>query len=86
MRQKMNPLKIQYELAKRGITQKVIADGIEVSEIYVSRVINHKKDAFRKGIKSEKIRRAVAAALGRSARAVFPEYYKKTEQETSEAA
>ena len=82
----MHPLKIQYELAKRGITQKVIADGIEVSEIYVSRVINHKKDAFRKGAKAEKIRQAVASALGLEARVLFPEYYKEADRETSEAA
>jgi transcriptional regulator with XRE-family HTH domain len=82
----MNPLKIQYELRKRGITQKVIADGIEVSEIYVSRVINHKKDALRTGAKAEKVRHAVAAALGMDARTLFPKTYKPIESKKTKIA
>lgn len=82
----MNPLKIQYELKKRGITQKIIADSIEVSEIYVSRVINHKKDAFRKGDKAAKVRNAVAEALDMTPEGVFPEVLKALKENRSKAA
>lgn len=82
----MHPFKIQYELKKRGITQKTIADSIPVSEMYVSRVINHKKDAFRKGDKAEKVRNAVAAALGMTPEEVFPGIYRALKKSRSKAA
>lgn len=64
----MTPLDIQFELKKQNITQKEIARGAGVSEMTVSRVI-------RKQLISDRVMRAVAQAIKRDHRAVFPEYY-----------
>jgi len=64
----MEPIDIQYELKKRGITQKDIAKGLGISDNAVSKVVN--KQAI-----SDYIMRAVAAAINKDHRLVFPEYY-----------
>lgn len=64
----MEPIDIQYELKKRGIMQKDVARALGVSDNVISRVIN-------KQIVSDRIMRAVAKAIGRNHRKVFPEYY-----------
>jgi len=64
----MIPLDIQYELKKRGIMQKDIAQDLGLSENTVSKVIN-------KIIISDRIMRAVAQAIERDHHEVFPEYY-----------
>lgn len=64
----MTPLEIQFELKKKDITQKSIADEIGVSETSVSKVINRL-------IVSDRVMKAVAKAVGKDHRAVFPEYY-----------
>lgn len=64
----MHPADIQAELKKRGITQKQIALELEVSEFHVSAVINKERP-------SDRVMRAVAQAIGRDHREVFPEYY-----------
>lgn len=64
----MTPLEIQFELKKRGITQKSIAQELDVSEMTISKVIN-------KAMVSDRVMRAVSKALGQDHRAIFPEYY-----------
>lgn len=64
----MHPADIQAELKKRGITQKEIAESLGVSEMSISMTINKKSV-------SDHIMKAVAKAIGRDPRAVFPEYY-----------
>jgi len=64
----MTPLDIKYEIKKANKTQKEIARKIGVSDMSVSKVVNHK-------MVSDKVMRAVAEAIGRDHRAVFPEYY-----------
>lgn len=64
----MEPAKIQYELKKRGITQKAIAREIGVAEMSVSKAIH------RTGI-SDRIMKAVSRAIEQDHRYVFGEYY-----------
>ena len=64
----MTPLEIQYELKKKEVAQKEIARELTVSEMTVSRVIN-------KQLVSDRVMKAVAGAIKRDHRAVFPEYY-----------
>ena len=64
----MTPLEIQFELKKREVRQKEIARELRVSEMTVSRVIN-------KQLVSDRVMKAVAGAIKRDHRAVFPEYY-----------
>ncbi len=64
----MTPAKIQYLLKKNGLTQKALAQRIGVCEMTVSRVIN-------KMPISDRVMRAVAAAVERPVQNVFPEYY-----------
>lgn len=76
----MIPAKIQYELKKRKITQKMIADQEEVHPISVSKVIN-------KQIISDRLMRAVSKKIGRDHRIVFSEYYlKPPKRSTSKVA
>jgi transcriptional regulator with XRE-family HTH domain len=64
----MTPLKLQYALKEKGITQHQVAVDLGVSDVAVSDVIlGH--------MVSDRIMRAIAAALGEDHRAVFPEYY-----------
>ena len=64
----MEPIDIQYELKKRGIMQKDIARAVGVSDNVISKVVN-------KHMVSDRVMRAVAKAIGRNHRKVFPEYY-----------
>ena len=63
----MDPLEIQYELRKKGITQKSIADEMEVSEMMISLVVNKKHV-------SDRIMKKIAEKLGKDHREVFPEH------------
>jgi len=64
----MHPADIQSEIKKRGITQKEIAAGLGVSEMAVSKEIAG-------DLVSERIRVAIADAIGRDKHEVFPHYY-----------
>ena len=64
----MSPLEIQFELKIRRITQKEIAEGLGVSEMGISKVVN-------KSMTSDRIMKAVSKAIGRDHREVFSEYY-----------
>jgi len=64
----MEPLKIQYELKKRGISQKQIAIDNKVSEMTVSKVIN-------RSMVSDRLMKAISELIGEDHRLVFPEYY-----------
>jgi len=64
----MLPIDIQYELKKRGITQKMIADQEKVTTICVSKTIN-------KQMISDRLMRAISNAIGQDHRIVFCEYY-----------
>ena len=66
----MTPLEIQFELRKRGITQKAIAEALGISPMAVSLVINKK-------IISDRAMKAVAKLIGRDHADVFPEYYRR---------
>jgi len=67
----MQPIDIQYELKKKGISQKSIAIDLGCSDMSVSSVIA-------KRLQSDRIMRAVADAIGRDRMVVFPEHYCKT--------
>lgn len=62
----MTPREIRAELILRGINQRSIADQLGVSESAVSHVISGRK-------RSDRIRRAVARALGKPVHRVFPD-------------
>ena len=64
----MESIKIQYELKKRKIMQKDIARALGITDIIVSKTIN-------KQMVSDRVMRAVARAIERHPRDVFPEYY-----------
>lgn len=66
----MKPLERQFELRKIGLTQQHIANAIGVSPIAVSYVIRGRRVSAR-------IMRAIAEAIGRDVRDVFPEYFGK---------
>ena len=64
----MTPLEIQFELRKREITQKSIADEVGVSEFFISAVI-------RKKAISDRVMKIISRKIGRSHMEVFAEYY-----------
>lgn len=64
----MHSADIQAELKKRGITQKSIADELEVTEFHISEVINKKRV-------SDRVMRAISEKIGRDHRELFSEYY-----------
>jgi len=64
----MTPLEIQFDLRKKGITQKSIADDMGVCQMAVSKVI-------RKESISDRIMKTIAAKIDRHHYEVFPEYY-----------
>ena len=64
----MTSLERQFALKKKGITQTRIAEDLDVAQTSVSDVINGHRV-------SDRIMRAIAAALGEDVRLVFPEYY-----------
>ena len=65
----MTPIRIQYELKKRGVTQLEIAKKIGVNPMHLSCVV-------RKQRVSDRVMRAVAEAIEKPVDAVFPEYYR----------
>jgi len=69
----MEPIDIQYQLKKRGIMQKDIARALSVSDNVISRVVN-------KQVVSDRIMRAVAAAIECDPEDVFSEYYRPPER------
>jgi len=64
----MHPIDIQAELKRQGITQKSIAQELEVSEFHVSAIV-------RKLRESDRVQRAISQKIHRDHREVFPEYY-----------
>jgi len=64
----MHPADIQAELKKNGVTQNQIATELKISAMSVSKEVN-------KIPTSEKIRKAIARAINKDRREVFPEYY-----------
>lgn len=64
----MMPSEIQFELKKRGVTQRMVADQEGVSPISVSKVINRL-------IISDRLMRAISKAINEDYRLVFAEYY-----------
>ncbi|MDY7037337.1 MAG: hypothetical protein SV375_14375 [Thermodesulfobacteriota bacterium] len=64
----MDSLTIQYELAKRGITQKSIASELKVSDMMISLVVNKKHV-------SDRVMRAIAEKINQDHQEVFPEHY-----------
>jgi len=64
----MTPFEIQFELKKRGITQKMIADQEGVSPISISKTVN-------KLIVSDRLMRTISKAINEDYRLVFAEYY-----------
>ena len=69
----MTPLEIKIALMKRGVTMRSIAQGLGVSVNAVSQVV-------RGGFVSERIMRAVAAAIELKPRQVFPEYFARKDR------
>lgn len=69
----MSPLKIQYELKKRGITQKQIADEEGKSEMTVSQTIRRK-------ITSRPMMEAISRRIGEKPEIVFPDKYGKAQR------
>lgn len=64
----MEPIDIQYQLKKRGITQKAIAEETGKSETIVSMVI-------RKERVSAQVMTVISGKLDKSPKEVFPEYF-----------
>ena len=62
-----SPEKIRSQLALRKITQVSIARKLDVSRNHVHSVIN--------GRKSDRVRRAIAEAIGYDVREIWPEDY-----------
>ena len=71
----MNPFRIQFELKKRGITQKQIAVEEGKSEMAVSKVIY-------KRMVSNRLMRAVAQKIEKDPISVFPEYFLSESKQT----
>ena len=69
----MDPIDIQYELRKRGIHQKKIADETKASEMWVSKAI--RKKGGKKTDMLDRIMKKVCKYIGKSPSEVFPEYY-----------
>jgi lambda repressor-like predicted transcriptional regulator len=70
----MHPADIQAALKKRGITQKQIADELDVSQFHVSDVINN--CAMRR---SMRVMTAVAGKIGLPVEEVFPDCFRPSE-------
>lgn len=64
----MTPAEIQFELKKRKITQVEIANRENVHPVCISRVISRL-------MVSDRIMRAISAAISEDHRLVFPDYY-----------
>lgn len=70
MNTKFTPLDIQYQLKKRGITQKQLASAMNVSQMAISYVIRRK-------LVSRRLMVAVAEAIEMSPEDVFHWYFVK---------
>ena len=77
----MHPADIQAELKKNGVTQADIARDLGVSDFHVSAVI-HNPDVRQ----SDRVMRAIAKAIKRDHREVFPSYYFRLKRRPREAA
>jgi len=77
----MTPAEIQFELKKREITQKEIAEQEDVSQALVCQVIK------RQSI-SDPVMKAISNRIGEDHRIVFPDYYfkKKRRQKALKSA
>jgi transcriptional regulator with XRE-family HTH domain len=79
----MTALERQFALKKKGTNQHQVAATLGVADVSVSDVITGKRV-------SDRIMRAIAAALGEDVRLVFPEYYlrppKRSTSKVSQAA
>jgi lambda repressor-like predicted transcriptional regulator len=64
----MDPIDIQYELKKRGISQKQIAKETERSEMSISKVI-------RKESTSKYLMQIISEKIERDPTEVFPEHF-----------
>ena len=64
----MTSSEIQKRLKDNGTNQHAIAAKLDVADMSVSDVINHR-------MISDRIMRAIAAAIGKDHRQVFPNYY-----------
>jgi len=72
----MHPADIQARLKKRGITQKMIADELEVTPQHISGLILHPKAR-----PSDRAFKTIARKIGKDHREVFPSVYiKKTKK------
>jgi len=76
----MHPADIKSALEKKKVTQKDIAKELGVSAMSVSTIIHRHR-------RSDRIMRAVAAAIGREPWQVFPDYYmQRPKRKTSKVA
>ena len=73
----MNPIEIQFELKRRGITQKALAEELGMHPVNVSRVILGKLNSAR-GIDF------ISAKIERDPREVFPAYFDHKKKQTRE--
>ena len=64
----MTPAQIQYELKRKGVSQKDIAIQCNVSATTISKVINH-------SMISNKVMKAIANAISKNHKTVFSAYY-----------
>lgn len=65
----MTPTDIKIELLRAGVSQAVIAQQCDVSRTQVNRVI-HDHNCV-----SDKVRRAIADAIKKDVKEIWPEYY-----------
>ena len=65
----MNPIEIKIALMRAGVTQSEIARICGVSPTQVARVIQ--------GSTSDRVRRAIAGAIKKDVKRIWPEYYLK---------
>ena len=63
----MHPADIQSDLKKRGITQTMIAEELELTEFHISAVIH--------GRSSDRVMKFIAKKINRDHQEVFPKYY-----------
>jgi len=77
----MHPADIQAELKKNGVTQTSIACDLGVSPFHVSAVIHNPTVR-----QSDRVMQAVAKAIRRDHREVFPTYYFSLKRRPREAA
>ncbi|KPA19072.1 Helix-turn-helix type 3 domain protein [Candidatus Magnetomorum sp. HK-1] len=67
----MTSAQIQYELKRKGVSQKDIAKRCDVSATTISKVINH-------SMISHRIMKAIANAIDKDYKSVFSDYYENS--------